>query len=397
MADPTEQGKTVTTEAKATESKPAQEAKLRIPINTDKKAPGKRKRGRRKKGSRPVGKTTAARRAVGSTTFPKHSILDCIRIPKAILEQNAGKECNYKDAATFAGLAYNGEIGVELSSANKYGLLERNEGMVKPTELLRRVVRPQKPNDEIDALREGVQQAPVIGDVYKHYRGENFPETQFLRNTAMDTYGVPEDKADFFVQVFTKTLQDAKLLEDVGDGQKRVLDVTYSSATPTDSSTEQIKKLSKGVTVQATDTCFVMQPFASPHGDYYTLIYEPAISKAGLKAVRADDEIFGTGKVIDQIWRGINSASVLVAELTTRNANVFYELGLAHALRKPVILVSANKPDVPFDIGHVRVIYYDVNDPFWGNKLTEKVAENILQALKDPKDAILFPRPTTGQ
>jgi hypothetical protein len=133
-----------------------------------------------------------------------------------------------------------------------------------------------------------------------------------------------------------------------------------------------------------------MQPFIAPLGDYYTTIYEPAIAKAGLKAVRADDDIFGTGKIIDQIWSGINSARILVAELTSRNANVFYELGLAHALRKPVILVSANKQDVPFDIGHVRVIYYDVNDPFWGNKLIEKVAENILQALKDPNDAILF-------
>ena len=249
------------------------------------------------------------------------------------------------------------------------------------------------PNDEPRALREAVQKAPIIGDVYKYYRGENLPESQFLKNTAIDAFKVPEDKADFFVQVFTQSLEDAKLLEDVGDGQHRVLDVTYSSSTSSDISDENLKKLSKGVTVQATDTCFVMQPFSAPLGGYYSTIYEPAIEKAGLKAVRADDEIFGTGKIIDQIWVGINSSRVLVAELTTRNANVFYELGLAHALRKPVILVSSNKQDVPFDIGHVRVIYYDVNDPFWGNKLIEKVAENIFASkLKDPKDAVLFPK-----
>lgn len=272
-------------------------------------------------------------------------------------------------------------------------MLEKPDtGMVKPTELLRRIVRPQKQNDEIVAMREAVQQAPIIGDVYKYYRGENLPENQFLKNTAIESYKVPEDKADSFVQVFTQTLEDAKLLEDVGDSQRRVLDVTYSSSTPADASGENLKKLSRGVTVEATDTCFVMQPFLAPHGDYYASIYEPAIVKAGLKAVRADDEIFGTGKIIDQIWTGINSARVLVAEMTTRNANVFYELGLAHALRKPVILVSSNKQDVPFDVGHIRVIYYDVADPFWGNKLIEKVAENILQALKDPTDAILFPK-----
>jgi hypothetical protein len=78
---------------------------------------------------------------------------------------------------------------------------------------------------------------------------------------------------------------------------------------------------------------------------------------------------------------------VLVAELTTRNANVLYELGLAHALKKPV-LVSSNQPDVPFDLQHIRVIYYDVTDPFWGTKLIEKIAENILSALKNPEEAI---------
>ena len=131
-----------------------------------------------------------------------------------------------------------------------------------------------------------------------------------------------------------------------------------------------------------------MQPFALPHGDYFEKIFKAAIDKTGLKPVRADADIFATGKIIDQIWRGINAAKVLVAELTTRNANVLYELGLAHALKKPVVLVSSNQLDVPFDLQHIRVIYYDVTDPFWGTKLIEKVAENILSALNNPEEAI---------
>jgi nucleoside 2-deoxyribosyltransferase len=135
-----------------------------------------------------------------------------------------------------------------------------------------------------------------------------------------------------------------------------------------------------------------MMPFADPLGGYYASIYQPAIELARLKPVRADAEIFGTGKIIDQIWSGINNARVLVAELTGRNPNVLYELGIAHALQKPVVLVSSNEGDVPFDVRHVRVIYYDVRDPFWGQKLIEKVAENIISALRNPKEAILFDR-----
>ncbi len=54
---------------------------------------------------------------------------------------------------------------------------------------------------------------------------------------------------------------------------------------------------------------------------------------------------------------------------------------------KPV-LVSSNETDVPFDLHHIRVIYYEVTDPFWGAKLVEKVAENILSALKNPEEAV---------
>ena len=210
-------------------------------------------------------------------------------------------------------------------------------------------------------------------------------------NAAVDSFNVPKERVEEFIEVFLQTLKDAELLEDVGGGKSRVLDATLPIEVGSGVGEEQIKKLSKGVTVQATDTCFVMMPFAEPLGGYYATVYQPAIEKAKLKAVRADTDIFGTGKIIDQIWAGIQSARVLVAELTGRNPNVLYELGLAHALRKPVVLVSSNEDDVPFDVRHVRVIYYDMRDPFWGTKLIDKVAENILSALKNPGEAILFP------
>ncbi|MBU4373943.1 MAG: hypothetical protein KJ714_05780 [Euryarchaeota archaeon] len=166
-----------------------------------------------------------------------------------------------------------------------------------------------------------------------------------------------------------------------------MIDAT-SSIEPPGKAADRLKAIGKGVKVKQEDTCFVMMPFADPIGQYYSIIYKPAIEKAGLTPFRADDEIFSTGKIIDQVWKGINSAKVLVAELTSRNANVFYELGLAHALQKPVVLVSSNEEDVPFDLHHIRVIYYNVTDPFWGQKLIDKIAENVISALKNPEEAL---------
>jgi hypothetical protein len=162
-----------------------------------------KKKSRRKKSRRKRSGSEKGAPVTKTLAFPKHSILTCLRIPKGVLEQNAGKECKDRDAARYAGVGYTGDVGVEISSAIKYGLMERPApGMVKPTETTRRIVRPQKPNDEIEALREAVLKAPVISDVYKHYRGENLPDRSFLVNTARDSFHVPADRVEEFVDVF---------------------------------------------------------------------------------------------------------------------------------------------------------------------------------------------------
>jgi len=319
--------------------------------------------------------------------FPRHSLPKALRIPGAILEQNAGRACPDEKAAEYAKVGYHGPTKVEISSAIKFGLLDRPaDGEVGLTELGKKILRPQKPSDEIDGLREAVQNAPVVSAVYSHYRGENLPEAKFLQNALTDTFKVPASKVTEFLDVFTESLKAAQLIEE-RDGKSRVLDVTHTSAAPTDNS-KVLQKLGRAADVSSGDSCFVIMPFAAPIGNYYTAVYEPAIRKAGLTPARADSDLFGTGKIIDQVWRGITDAKVLVAELTTRNANVFYELGLAHALKKPVVLISATDQDVPFDLRHIRVIYYDTSDPFWGQKLIDKVAENVLSAITKPEEAL---------
>jgi hypothetical protein len=369
------------------------EPEVRTPATPAKRKTKKKAAGKKKKGA--TKKATAGGGARGARVkYPKDSILDCIRIPQAIIDQNAGEACSDREGAGYAIIGWTGEVSVEISSAIKYGLLERpSPGQIKPTDLTRKIVRPQDPKDKLSALRQAVMNAPVISEVYTKYRSENLPDSEFLVNTLVDSFNVPREQVNEFIRVFTKTLKEAELLEELSNGKFRVLDVSSPADTSTQVGEVQIKKLSKGLTVAADDTCFVMMPFANPVGGYYDSIYKPAIEKAKLKADRADADLYGTGKIIDQIWNGITSARILLAELTNRNANVLYELGLAHALHKPVIIVcsKANEDDVPFDLRHVRVIYYDKDDPFWGTKLLEKVAENVLSVMQEPKDAILFP------
>jgi hypothetical protein len=103
---------------------------------------------------------------------------------------------------------------------------------------------------------------------------------------------------------------------------------------------------------------FVLMPFREPFNGYYARIFKPALEAAGYTVERADD-MYAALPVMLDIQDSIVAADMLLCEMSGRNPNVFYELGLAHAIGKPAILVSTTEDDIPFDLRHVRVISYN--------------------------------------
>lgn len=140
-------------------------------------------------------------------------------------------------------------------------------------------------------------------------------------------------------------------------------------------------------------TCFVIMPFGGNYDRYYRNIYVPAIQKAGFAPVRGDS-IFGAGMIMEDIWRSTQSSTVVLADVTGRNPNVFYELGLAHAAGKPVVIVSNNLEDIPFDIRHIRHVPYDKDDENWGATLQDRIGEALKETERDPLRGLsMFLRP----
>jgi len=79
--------------------------------------------------------------------------------------------------------------------------------------------------------------------------------------------------------------------------------------------------------------------------------------------------------VMERIWVLINKSRLLVADLTDKNSNVFYELGIAHTIGKDVIMISQKEEDIPFDIRHLPyIIYKDDKD---GRKELKQKLENV--------------------
>jgi hypothetical protein len=103
---------------------------------------------------------------------------------------------------------------------------------------------------------------------------------------------------------------------------------------------------------------FVLMPFEDKFTDVYQFGIKQACEKAEAYAERLDEQIF-TESMLQRIYNQIAKADVVIADMTGRNPNVFYEVGYAHALGKVVVLLTQDKDDIPFDLKHYRHIIYE--------------------------------------
>lgn len=128
--------------------------------------------------------------------------------------------------------------------------------------------------------------------------------------------------------------------------------------------------------------CFVIQPF--DHGKFdkrFVDVFKPAIESAGLEAYRVDQDPFADVP-IEAIEAEIIDATVCLADITTDNPNVWYELGFASACHTPVVMVcSSERPDksYPFDIQHRSITRYN-NDSLQDFKALGKAITDRLNA-----------------
>lgn len=125
--------------------------------------------------------------------------------------------------------------------------------------------------------------------------------------------------------------------------------------------------------------CFVLMPFRDQFRRIYNDHIKTTLVSIGLKVLKSDD-IFTTTEIIEDIWEYINKASIIVADVTGRNGNVFYELGIAHTVGKPVIILTQDENDIPFDLRHLRYFKYSDNEEGW-KALRENLKNATLSVL----------------
>jgi len=124
---------------------------------------------------------------------------------------------------------------------------------------------------------------------------------------------------------------------------------------------------------EKTFRAFVLMPFDPEFDAVYNDLVKPALEEVGYDVKRADS-ISNQHNILIDIVRGIAEADLVVADLTSLNANVFYELGISHTMQKPTVLLTQFNEDIPFDLKSYRLTPYSIHF---------KKAPQLSQKLKD--------------
>jgi len=124
------------------------------------------------------------------------------------------------------------------------------------------------------------------------------------------------------------------------------------------------------------DLCFVIMPLQPSFERIYIERIKPTVEACRFRCLKAND-LFSPTSILEDIWTYICKSKVIIADVTGKNPNVFYEMGIAHTLGKPIIMVTQNSNDVPFDVAQFRYFPYSDNVNGWN-----VLSNNIYSALK---------------
>ena len=137
--------------------------------------------------------------------------------------------------------------------------------------------------------------------------------------------------------------------------------------------------------------CFFIAPIGDPgttvrkhSDDVLRHIVRAAASRFGFEAIRAD-EIAKPGIITSQVIEHVVDSPIVIADLTGHNPNVFYELAIRHAIRKPFVQMIRKDEGIPFDVATARTVVYELDLDGAANAADE-VARHIQSLIDDPSD-----------
>lgn len=146
--------------------------------------------------------------------------------------------------------------------------------------------------------------------------------------------------------------------------------------------------------METKKTCFVICPIGNEGSEVrkhanclFDHVIEPACDKFNFKHPVRVDKLAISGLITNKIIKNLRDADIVIADITGHNPNVFYELGIRHALNKHVILIKNEQDKRPFDIQSLNIIdYVSLDDPQDLQKLKNELIRHIQSIINEPEE-----------
>jgi hypothetical protein len=321
---------------------------------------------------------TSQKRTRQQRQFPAGSFQDSFEFAQKIFEFGSGAPV--RRLSFFDHLGKSPDSGASrqlIVNANKYGLTKGSYAadQIELTEDGLHSVDDKSTERERRRahIKLGIQDIEPFSRLFEKYAGSKLPAQAALIDATVDA-GVDRTLAEEAAEIFVLNLKYIGLLQ-VLSGAERVVKIDHlldslpsSGKGILDEHTAPIsvgKKLITSDHAQFEKTCFYITPIGEEnseerkHSDLFLgSIVEPSVEKFNLNVVRAD-KIDKPGFITKQIIDYIVKSRLVIADLSFHNPNVFYELAIRHAIRKPVIQLISRRYRIPFDVNQSRTIVID--------------------------------------
>ncbi len=251
-----------------------------------------------------------------------------------------------------------------------------------------------------------VENIAVFKGLYEAYLGNRLPAQAVLADKAREL-GVPEEDVTECVETFTVNTKFVGVLRSVSGAERLLaIDLIVDDFLPGGGGQDEFVtglgraprtvRAAAPLTETFDNACFYITPIGDEgseqrkHSDLFMgALIEPALAEFGLNLVRADG-IGDAGMITSQIIEHIVYSKLVIVDLSYHNPNVFYELALRHAVRKPIVQISRSADKLPFDIGQVRTIVVDTTDIYTLvpqlESLKAQIAAQIRKTLEEKSD-----------
>lgn len=331
----------------------------------------------------PTQSESKPKRTRRTTLFPAATFEDSLELAISMYQLAAGQPVRRITLFDQMGRSPDSSGSRQLvTNSSKYGLTKgsyQSDTLELTTEGLQAVSEEASLASKTRArYKLAIESIEVFRILHEAYVGNRLPPPAIMADAARNA-GIPDEDVGQCVETFTVNTKFVGTLRSIS-GAERLISIDaliddYLKSTPTTTESKIAfhsipipVALTESTNTQYDNECFYISPIGSEgseerkHSDLFMgSLVEPVLSEFRLAVVRAD-KIGEAGMITGQIIDHILLAKLVIVDLSFHNTNVFYELALRHAVRRPIVQLSRAADKLPFDVGQVRTVVVDTTD-----------------------------------